>query len=81
MRKFPRRMAGANGVSTAATGVADLWPFECAAAAAKLNPGWNKKKLGELLTNSISLDIFGYIRGGSSAAPVVKDTELNLGTF
>lgn len=69
MRYFPRRVAGANGLSTAATGLADLWPFECAAAAAKLNPAWNKKKCRGLLTNRISLDIFGYIRGGNSAAP------------
>lgn len=68
MRYFPRRMAGANGITTAATGLADLWPFECAAAAAKLAPGWNKKKCLGLLTNGISLYIFGYIRGGNSAA-------------
>ena len=55
-------MAGANGLSTAATGLADLWPLECSAAAARLNPGWNKKTCRGLLTNRISLDIFGYTR-------------------
>lgn len=69
MRKFPRRMAGACGIPTAATGLADLWPFECAAAAAEVAPGWNKKKCRGLLTNRISLDIFGYIRGGNVPAP------------
>lgn len=38
-------------------------------AAARFAPGWNKKKLAELLTNRISLDIFGYIRGGNVPAP------------
>lgn len=71
MRYFPRRMAGANGLSTAATGLADLWPLECAAAAAKLNPGWNKKKLGELLTNRISLDIFGYKCGATTQNDII----------
>lgn len=78
MRYFPRRMAGANGVPTAATGLADLWPFECAAAAAKLNPGWNKKKCRGLLTNGISLDIFGYIRGGNAPAPKNEDKQMEI---
>ena len=70
-------MAGACGIPTAETGLADLWPFECAAAAAKLAPNWNKKKLGELLTKSISLDIFGYIRGGNVPATKNKGKQMN----
>jgi hypothetical protein len=42
-------------------------------AAARFATGWNKKKLAELLTNRISLDIFGYIRGGNVPAPKNED--------
>lgn len=38
-------------------------------AAARFAPDWNKKKLAELLTNRISLDIFGYTRCGNVPAP------------
>lgn len=74
-------MAGANGIPTAATGLADLWPFECAAAAAKVAPGWNKKSWPDLLTNRISLDIFGYIRGGNVPAPKNEGKQMNRTTF
>lgn len=70
-------MAGANGVPTAATGLADLWPFECAAAAAEVAPGWNKKKCRGLLTNRISLYIFGYTRCGNVPAPKNEGKQMN----